>query len=148
MIEFKNRIEQIALNHKYIKSFNYGSDFDIAVDKSNTYPMVFLEFPFMIDYDLESPNGIDNLTVGLMILVSINSDDIANDYIAMARAKEIGDSIIEYINLFCDDFKIEDATGMGIREYSDDSLAGMRYDLIINLPRTCIIDLKEYFNEV
>jgi hypothetical protein len=51
-----------------------------------------------------------------------------------------------YINENCDDFKIESASGLSLREFSDDSLCGMRYDLIIKLPRTCYLDWNEVFN--
>jgi hypothetical protein len=79
-------------------------------------------------------------------LVNIAADNIESDFFAISLAKEIGDAILIYINETCDDFKIDEASSLSLREFSDDSVAGMRYDLTITLPRTCIEDWNQVFN--
>jgi len=143
--QLSDYFEDICLRHKDIKAFSYGSNFDIAVSKNDLYPQAFLEFPFLTDFNLEVNQFVDDVQIALNIFISTNADDIPSDLFGISIAKEIGDAIVMYINENCDDFKIESASGLSLREFSDDSLCGMRYDLIIKLPRTCYLDWNEVF---
>jgi hypothetical protein len=145
LLQLRDYIEDISLRHKDVKAFSYGSNFDIAVNKEDSYPQVFMELPLLIAYDLGDEYR-DSVDFAINVLVSIGADNIESDFFAISLAKEIGDAIITYINENCDQFKIDEANSLSLREFSDDSVAGMRYDLTITLPRTCIEDWNDIFN--
>lgn len=146
ILEFKDLIKNLSLAHKDVKTFDYGSDFDIAADKENTYPQVFLELPFLCEYDLEVNHHYDEVTIALNVLVNIAADDIDADFVAINYAKNIGDILIKYINEEIDEIKIQSSSSVSLREFSDDSVAGMRYDLVVLLPRICVDDWSEVFD--
>lgn len=146
LIELKDYLKDVSLRHKDVKSFEYGSDFDIAANKKDVYPQIFLELPFLIDFNLESNPAVDDVTIAFNVLVNIAADDIEADFNAISYAKDIGDMIVNYINETCDDFKISSTSSLSLREHSDDSVAGMRYDLVLQLPRPCVLDYNEIFN--
>lgn len=143
LIELKDYIKYVCLSHKDIKSFTYGSDFDIAVNKKDVYPQCFLELPFIVDVNLTEP--YDRIQIALNVLVAINADSIDSDWIAISYAKDIGDVIVQYINDNCSDFRIDSTNAISVREHTDDSVAGMRYDLEILFPRICVDDYEDYF---
>jgi hypothetical protein len=145
LLELKDYIKDIALRHKDVKAFTYGSNYDVAVNKNNDYPMIFMELPMLVVYNLGDEYR-DSVDFAINVLVNIAADDIESDFFAISLAKEIGDAILIYINETCDDFKIDEASSLSLREFSDDSVAGMRYDLTITLPRTCIEDWNQVFN--
>lgn len=147
LLELKDYIQDIALKHKDVKTFAYGSDYDVAANKDDKYPQVYLEMPMLISYDVANDyNDCDSVDFAFNVLVDVASDNIGADFYAISVAKEIGDAILIYINETCDDFKIDDANALSLREFSDDSVAGMRYDITISLPRTCILDWTKVFN--
>lgn len=146
ILEFKDLIKNLSLAHKDVKTFDYGSDFDIAVDKNDVYPMIFLELPFLCEYAVEVNHHYDEVTIALNVLVNIAQDNIDADFMAINYAKNIGDIIIKYINEEIDEIKIQSASSVSLREFSDDSVAGMRYDLVVLLPRVCVDDWNEVFD--
>lgn len=144
--QFKDKIKNICLAHKDIKKFDYGSEYNKDEDNDSIYPMAFLELPYVYDYELD--NTMDSFSIALDILIATNNDDVESDHFAISISKEIADVILLYINNEVDDFKIESASGLSTREYTDDNVAGWRLELDILFPReNCdAFDYNDYFN--
>lgn len=144
--ELKNYIESVCLAHVDIKEFVIGSDYNQAENTVIKYPSVFYELPYLLQYNISPHRQIDNVQFAFNVFVESNTDKIDNDHDAISRAKEIGDAIVTYIQENAD-FKINRVTAVSVREYTDDSVAGMRYEWIISLPRTyCSNNINELFN--
>ena len=66
---------------------------------------------------------------------------------AISAAKEIGDDIVTYILSAQRDFVIGGITAVSVREFGDDSVAGMRFEWQIQLPRdACVTGYENNFN--
>jgi hypothetical protein len=65
-------------------------------------------------------------------------------------AKEIGDAILSKIKQVAPpDFSIQNVNALSVREYTDDSVSGIRYDITVLLVREpCDSELDENFIEV
>lgn len=143
----KDYWQQICLSHKDVKEFQVGSNYDAAVNTANKYPLCFWEMPYSIDMNLDKP--IDKIQLSFSVFLSSKPDSIRDDHQAISIAKAIGDAILMRIG---DDdtsgFTLDTANAVSVREYSDDSVAGMRYDLGITMLRDlCNDDLSDYFND-
>jgi hypothetical protein len=134
--ELKDYIEKVCLSHKDINEFYTGSDYNAAEGLTHNYPIIFYELPYFTTYNLDPNRQIDNVQFAYNVFVKSNWDKIKEDHDAISRAKEIGDAIITYINDQSDNFKIQSADATSVREFTDDSVAGMRFELNILLPRT------------
>lgn len=134
--ELKNYIESVCLAHKEIKQFLIGDSYNLAEDTNILYPSVFYELPYFLNYNVNPSSQVDNIQFAFNIFVESNTDKIENDHDAISRSKEIGDAIVSYIMANADDFRVIGVTAVSVREYTDDSIAGMRYEWTIALPRT------------
>lgn len=134
--ELKDYFKNLCLSHKNIKEFYVGNDYNQAEKITHKYPMVFYELPYYIDYNLNPQRQVDEVQVAFNVFVESNWDKIEEDHEAISRAKEIGDAIITYIGVNATDFIVIRASAVSVREFTDDSVAGMRFELTIQLPRT------------
>ncbi len=138
--------QDISLKHKDVKEFQIGSWYDSAANTSIQYPLVFLEMPFTIDYDLNFQK--DTIQFSLSVFLKTNTDSIKDDYEAISFCKSIGDAIISRVRLEATQFKVLGFNAISVREYSDDNVAGLRYDLrILSTRDICDNDIYDYFNE-
>lgn len=146
--ELRDYIKLVCLAHVDIKEFYTGNDYNQAEQLTHKYPMVFYELPYFTTYNIDPHRQVDNVQFAFNVFVDSNFDMIEEDHNAISKAKEIGDAILTYINDNADSFKIVSADSTSVREYTDDSVAGMRYEINILLPRTyCkISNWKEIFN--
>jgi len=135
LTELRNYIESVCLAHKQIKQFVIGSDYNQAENTVIKYPSIFYEMPYFIQYNVNPSKQVDNVQFAFNVFVESNTDKIENDHDAISRSKEIGDAIVSYIMANADDFRVINVTAISVREYTDDSVAGMRYEWTIALPR-------------
>lgn len=134
--ELKDYFKTLTLSHKDIKEFYIGNDYNQAEQITHKYPMVFYELPYYIDYNLNPNRQVDDLQVAFNVFVESNWDKIEKDHEAISRAKEIGDAIITYINFNATDFIVTRVSALSVREFTDDSVSGMRFELTLQFPRT------------
>ena len=144
LMTIKDVFQETSKQHKDVKGFAYGSNYDIAVEKNTDYPITFLEVPFFFNYDIEDQN-FEEITIGFYVFVRTEVDDRERDYESITYAKFIGDAIIKYINEFVDEIKIGSYNGITIRQFGDDSVAGIRYDINVIMPPLCIEDFNDFF---
>jgi len=136
LTELRNYIESVCLAHKEIKQFVIGSDYNQAEDTAIPYPSIFYEMPYYLQYNITPAQQVDSVQFAFNVFVESNTDKIENDHDAISKSKEIGDAIVSYIMANADDFRVINVSAISVREYTDDSVAGMRYEWQIALPRT------------
>jgi hypothetical protein len=128
--QIKDSIKRIALEHRQINDFDYGEDFLLATGKGNDYPMAFLEIPYNVTYDL-SRNKYKTVQFALLVLFPPSNDAVKEDHTCISNAEQIGDAIItrmqdEFLLL---GFLIDSVNGLSLREFSDDSVSGFRFEI-------------------
>ena len=147
LAELKTYIKSVCEAHKEIQDFYVGNNYNEAEDINLTYPLVFYELPYYVRYNLDPRKRVDQVQFAFNVFVESNNDKVLEDHDAISRAKEIGDEIVTYILEAQRDFVIADVTGVSVREFGDDSVAGMRFEWIIFLPReACETDYTLKFN--
>lgn len=139
----------ISLKERDVKQFNVGSNYDAANNTDDKYPLVFWEMPYTITYSADWSKAVDTVTCSLSVFLYTKQDDIADSHQAISFAKTIGDAIITKGKLTAgQDFALQSVNAVSVREYSDDYVAGMRYDMTILLPRDiCDNEIDDYFTE-
>ena len=148
--DLKNYWRDIALKHKDVRQFDVGSWYDAATHPYTTdiYPLVFWEMPYSINYNQDWSKTLDTVTFSLSVFLYTKLDDILDSHQAVSFAKTIGDAIITKAKLEATDFKIQSVNAVSVREYSDDYVSGLRYDITILLKRDiCDSEITEYFND-
>lgn len=139
--------QTLCLSHKDVKQFLIGSWYDAANNTDDKYPLCFYELPYTINYNPVWQKPIDTLQFSLSVFLSSKIDSIKDDNEAISYSKSIGDAIITKAQNEATGFKIQSVNAVSVREYTDDNVAGLRYDITILLPRDiCDNDLNEYFN--
>jgi hypothetical protein len=136
--ELKNIIERISLAHKQIVSFEYGEDFTLATGKGSKYPMVFLEIPYNINYDLPA-TAFKDLTFALLVLKPSNKDQpVADDHKDISSSEVIGEVLIRRMTseLKPLGLVIQQVSGLSLRRFSNDMVSGFRYDITGRLTRS------------
>lgn len=149
LLELREYIKSVSLAHISVKSFKTGSQYNADDSPSDTFPMVFYELPYLITYSITPSSRVDNVQFAFNIFVESNWDNIEDDHDAISRAKEIGDAIVTYIQENSTEFKINNVTAVSVREYTDNSVAGMRYEWDILLIRdVCENNLNSVFQPI
>ena len=141
-------IESVCTAHKSVKDFQTGNNYNEAEQINNVYPQIFYELPYYIQYNLNPYRQVDNVQFAFNVFYKTGIDNIETDHDSISAAKEIGDAIVSYILNNTNDFIVVNVTAVSVREYTDDSVAGMRYEWQIQLPRTyCeVTDWSDFFN--
>lgn len=135
--QIKDKIQTISLSHKQIVDFDYGEDFLLATGKGSDYPLAFLEIPYSINYQLDN-NRFKTFSFALLILMNPAVDDLQDDHSSISEAETIADSIITTIQT---EFRtmgilLDTVNGISLREFSDDSVSGVRFDITIKVFRS------------
>lgn len=138
----------ISLLQKDVLTFNVGSNYDSATNTDDKYPLVFWEMPYTINYNAEFSKRLDTVTCSMSVFLYTKQDDIKDCHEALSFAKTIGDAIITKARMTATEFTIQSVNAVSVREYSDDSVAGIRYDIVMLLQRdVCEAEISTYFNE-
>lgn len=148
--ELKDNVQRICLKHKTIVNFEYGEDFLLATGKGSDYPMAFLEIPYNISYDLIT-NKFKDYSFSLCILMQVTNDDIVTDHTLISEAETIGDAIVTRITkeLKPLGFLIEQVNGISLRNFSDDNVQGMRFELTGKVGRSfCANNYENQFSDL
>lgn len=132
--DLKDSIETIAMSFDGIKDFDYGEDYLLATGKGKDYPLVFLEIPYGLDYQLK--NKQKTVQFSLLVLFNSNVDDIKGDHETISEAENIADLMITKMQNEISEFKIESANAVSVREFSDDNANGIRIDIKGLTPRS------------
>lgn len=139
-----NYFKEVSLSHKDVNTFQYGNNYDIAANNVlDHYPVAFYELPYSITYDLKKKK--DTLQFSYNIFLTSKPDSIVDDHQAMSMAKNIGDAILFKISEEAQEFIIESANAVSVRQFSDDDVSGIRYDLVLVVNNT-VCDYKNLFN--
>lgn len=146
--DLKDYWKDLSLSHKDVKQFSIGSWYNAAESTDDKYPLVWWEFPYVVNYNQEFSKRVDSVIVSFSVFLSTKQDDVIDSHRAISFAKSIGDAIITKARMEATEFKITNVNAVSVREYSDDYVAGMRYDITLSLLRDiCEADINDYFNE-
>ena len=145
--ELKEYIKTVCEGHKDIEDFYIGSNYNEAENINLKYPLCFYELPYFINYNLDPRQQVDVVQFAFNVFVSDQWDKIEEDHDAISKAKEIGDEIVTYILEAQRNFVINGISAVSVREFGDDSVAGMRFEWVVSLPRTsCDTNYADNFN--
>lgn len=144
----KDYWRDLCLKHKDVQQFMVGNYYDSANSGNDKYPLCFWEMPYVVDMDLNKP--VDRIQISFNVFLLTKQDDIADAHEAISLAKAIGDAIILKAKKDSSSgFIINNANGISVREYTDDYVAGIRWDLTLTVQREmCDYNIDEYFNDV
>lgn len=132
--EIRKEIESISLNNG-VKTVDYGEDFLLATGKGIKYPLSFFELPLTVDYAITG-KPIKEFKFALLILDRPSFDNIKTDFQTISEMEVLGDTIIGELQTVSD-LGITSVNGLSLREFSDDNVSGMRYEITVNSFRTC-----------
>jgi len=145
--ELKDYWKQVSVDNKKVMDFQVGSWYDAGVNHKQPYPLVWWEMPYSIAYNADFPKRLDTVVCSLSVFKNTKLDNIPNAHWAISQCKEIGDSIITKVKLEATEFIILAVNAVSVREHSDDYVAGVRYDITIQLQReVCDSELTEYYD--
>ena len=130
--EIKDTFKQVSLAHVDIKEFNFGETFDIPNGGDNAYPFAFLEIPYLESIDNRRSK---TLNFALNILITTGQDNRVEDHQAISDGNSIGEAIITRIQTENKELFFELITAISLREFSDDDVAGMRFEFVIRTGR-------------
>lgn len=142
--ELKDTIKDVCLRHKDVKSFDIGNAYNRAEDVTSLYPKCYLEMPYEYDYAIEAGTA-DEINIQLDVLLLSKTDDVNDNHEAISLAKEIADNILHYLNYEIDEIALTLASGISLREFSDDDVSGWRLDLTFQM-NSEVCNYKENFN--
>jgi hypothetical protein len=146
--DLKDKIQCISLAHRDIQSFYMGEDALVHLPNQVVYPSVFLEIPYSIPYS--DDRRFKEVNFSLLVLIKASQDDIVGDHKKISNAELIADAIIAKLQYsFNNDVIFSNVNGISLREFSDNNLSGVRFDLTATMKRaycsTVVID--EVFND-
>ncbi len=132
--QIKNVFNTISLQHIDIKEFYVGDSFSVAVSPKTKYPIVFMEIPYNISYS--DNRRLKTYAFALLVLFKVKQDSIEDSHKAISAAEDIGDAIISKIqNDYKSQFLISGINGLSLDQFSDDYLAGVRFELTVTVNR-------------
>ena len=148
LLDLTNFWRDVSLSHKDVLSFLVGSWYDAATNSDDKYPLVYWELPYSVNFP-DINKSVDEVQISFSVFLSTKPDDVNDDNEAISLAKAIGDAIILKAKMSAPagTFTIVGVNAVSVREYSNDSVAGMRYDLTLLVAREiCDNNINEYFN--
>lgn len=132
--ELKDILRTTALAHVEVKTFDYGEQFEAAVNGNYEYPAIFMELPVLINYDERGLQKTFQFAIDVYDLPEFDDKDQAYDQ--FSNAEVIGDAYFSKLKAENGTlFRISDITAVTFRNQTDDDLAGVRYELTITTSR-------------
>lgn len=149
--EFLDIVRKTSLEHKDVsddKGFSYGESFDLMLSGRDNYPHVFLELPYSITY--EDGDQFKTVDFALNVFLYTNPDSIEDDHIGISKAEQIGDAILAKLQAeYKTSFRLSGITALSLREFTDDDLAGMRFEATARFYRAyCDNNYEDQFNSI
>lgn len=132
--QIKDAINSVSLSHKSIKEFYVGNRFDVGTYPSAKYPVAFLEIPYNIAYS--DDRKFKTYNFAFLVLLRKDVEDIVDSHKAISKAENIGDAILSKLqNDYAQQFRINGINALSLDNFSDDDVAGVRYQLTITVIR-------------
>jgi hypothetical protein len=140
--QLTERLKEICLNEKDIKSFHVGNTWDMSTGKaSDVYPAVWVEFPILVDYEMK-----DKIyTFSLDVLMLPKQDNTFDTLSKQSQCEAILDILLQVFRLKIANFSVNSATALTVKNINADIAAGCRVDLKVVVGREC--DPLSYFRE-
>lgn len=143
--QLRTILKTTALQHKQVKTFDYGESFEAAINGNYEYPAIFMELPVLINYDNRGLQKTFDFAIDVYDLPDF--DDKNDAFNEFSNAEVIGDAY--FSKLKADNqttFRISSINAVTFRNQTDDDLAGVRYELTINTNREfCGNDYTDQF---
>ena len=132
--EITDRIKEISLNHKQIKSFHVGNTWDMSASKSSDiYPAVWVEFPVLVEYTMKDKSYAFSLDV----IALPKPDNVYDEMNIISHCEQIADQITQVMKLYIKNITIGNATGLTVKAINADIACGVRIDIKVNTNREC-----------
>jgi hypothetical protein len=133
-------LKDVALNKVESESFYIGDKWDNSTGKGDLYPAIWVETPYLIDYQL-SGNYTKKITFAIDVLMFPKLDDVEDEVNMISHAEEMGDEFLFYLRKY-KELSIASATALSVKSFNADQAAGVRIDIVINVGRVCPVDIK------
>jgi hypothetical protein len=130
-----DRIKEISLNHKEIKSFYVGNTWDMSASKSSDiYPAVWVEFPVIVTY-----NSTNQKTYGfsLDVLALPKQDDVYDEMLKISECERIADQLLQVFKLKIAGIGIGKMVGLTVKNINSDIACGIRVDIEVLTNKEC-----------
>lgn len=135
--ELTDKLREIGLNHKDIKSYYIGNTWDMSVSKSSdTYPAIWQELPILVTYN---SNGQKEYTFSIDILMLAKQDNVDDELNKISQCEEIADDILQAYKLYIKSLTVTSATALSVKNINSDMAVGIRLDIKFITNRTCSI---------
>lgn len=132
--ELLQSLQDLCLSHKQIVSVQVGNTFDVGQGKAEKYPVVWIETPFLIDYNDKRKK---TFTFALNFLSLCKYDDLLDVVLKTSDMEIVSDDILQAIDNKYTTIGIADVTGLTLKNFSDDDLVGVRTELTFMVGRDC-----------
>lgn len=130
------RIKEIALNHKDIKSFYIGNTWDASTGKGDIYPCLWVEFPVLIEYTPKQKT----YTFSINVLMLAKSDDTYDEMNKQSQCEEIADQLTQAFQKYINNISVGRNVGLTVKNINADVATGVRIDIQFNTNRECVIE--------
>jgi len=141
--EIVNRIKEIALNHKEIKSVHVGNTWDQAASKSSDiYPSVWIELPILVSYGTTNQK---TYTFSIDVLALPKQDDVDSELSIISQCETIIDQLTQVFKLKIAGIGIGRLTGLTVKNINADIACGVRIDIDVLTNKEC--QPLDYFKE-
>ena len=142
-----NRLREICLNHKEIRSYYIGNTWDMSASKSSdVYPAVWQEMPILVEYTLKTKT----YTFSLDVLALPHQDDVNDELSLQSQCEVIADQLLQAFKLYIAHMSEGTLTGLTVKNLNADIATGVRIDVQFITNRECDIDdnFKEVMNRL
>lgn len=141
--ELVDRLKEISLAHKQIKSYHVGNTWDMAASKSSDiYPAVWVEFPVLVTYEHRNQK---KYTFSLDILTLPKPDNTIDEMNKISDCERIADQLLQAYMKKIAGINVGTMSGLTVKNLNADIACGVRVDLEFYTNREC--DYEDYFNE-
>lgn len=129
-----DKVKEISLKHKDIRSFCLGSVPNMSDSKSSEiYPEVWFETPVLITYTNRREK---RYTFALNVLALALNDNVGDEVLMQSQCETIADDILQTIMDY-KEFGTENFAGLTVKAINADLAVGVRIDMTIITQRTC-----------
>ena len=130
------RIKEISLAHKEIKSFHVGNTWDHSTSKGDQYCALWVEFPVLVEYTLVQKI----YTFSIDVLTLAHADDTWDEMEKQSYCEAIGDELLQAYKKYIANFNMGRMTGLTVKNLNSDMATGVRLDVQFITNRECSIE--------
>jgi hypothetical protein len=139
-------IKHVALKKmEGIQSFYVGNTWDMSQDKGNIYPNLWLEFPILVNYQIQNKLQKEfSFSVDILDLPKL--DDTSSEIDRISHCERLADEFLFYLqrDIECKkEFSLVDLpNGLSVKAINADNACGIRLDIKVISSRECPKDCK------